>query len=37
VQKQVPDRRRISNQMTLTLTLSHPTGEGTASRVSRAF
>src|SRR5213596_108728 len=26
VQKQVPDRRRISNKMTLTLTLSRPTG-----------
>ena len=27
-QKQVPDRRRISNKTTLTLTLSRPTGEG---------
>jgi hypothetical protein len=31
VQKQVPDRRRISNKTTLTLTLSRPTGEGTGS------
>jgi hypothetical protein len=30
VQKQLPDKRRISNKMTLTLTLSRPTGEGTA-------
>src|SRR6266536_1041835 len=28
VQKQVPDRRSISNKTTLTLTLSRPTGEG---------
>jgi hypothetical protein len=36
-QKQVPDRRRISNKMTLTLTLSRPTGEGTARSVSCTF
>jgi len=30
VQKQVPDRTRNLNKMTLTLTLSRPTGEGTA-------
>src|SRR6266511_4852866 len=37
VQKQVPDGRRISNKTTLTLTLSRPTGEGTARPVSRSF
>src|SRR2546425_12917678 len=37
VQKQVPDRRRISNKTTLTLTLSRPTGEGTGSPVSHSF
>ena len=30
VQEQVPDRRGISNNATLTLSLSRPTGEGTA-------
>src|SRR6266540_4358152 len=35
VQKQVPDRRRISNPMTLTL--SRPTGEGTARYVACTF
>ena len=37
VQKLVPDLRRISNKMPLTLTLSRPTGEGTARPVSRSF
>src|SRR6266498_316873 len=37
VQKQVPDRRSISNKTTLTLTLSRPTGEGTARPVFRSF
>src|SRR5881628_1628145 len=37
VQKQLPDRRRDSNKTTLTLTLSRPTGEGTARPVSRSF
>jgi len=37
MQKQVPDTTRISNKMTLTLTHSRPTGEGTASRVTRIF
>src|SRR6266516_5092372 len=32
----LPDRRRISNKTTLTLTLSRPTGEGTARLVSRS-
>jgi len=36
-QKQVPDRRRISNRTTLTLTLSRPKGEGTARPDSRGF
>ena len=35
--KQVPDRWRVSNKLTLTLTLSRPTGEGTARPVSRSF
>src|SRR6059036_2935955 len=37
VQKQVPDRKRISNKTTLTLTLSRPTGERTGSPVSLSF
>src|SRR2546426_10145180 len=37
VQKPVPDRRRFSNKSPLTLTLSRPTGEGTARPVSRSF
>ena len=37
VQKQLPDRRRDTNKTTLTLTLSRPTGEGTARPVSRSF
>src|SRR5438046_368722 len=37
LQKQLPDRRRISIKTTLTLTLSRPTGEGTARPVSRSF
>src|SRR5882724_6348319 len=37
VQKQVPDRRRNTNKTTLTLTLSRPTGEGTARPVFRSF
>src|SRR5437016_5329590 len=37
VQKQVPDKRRVSNKTSLTLTLSRPTGEGTATPVSRSF
>src|SRR5213592_502126 len=37
VQKQVPDRRRVSNKMTLTLTLSRPTGDGTPRSVSCTF
>src|SRR6266704_7137923 len=37
VQKQAADRRRISSKTTLTLTLSRPTGEGTARPVSRSF
>src|SRR5881396_3313361 len=36
VQKQVPDRRRNDNKTTLTLTLSRPTGEGTARPVSQS-
>ena len=34
---QVPDRRRLSNKSTLTLTLSRPTGAGTARSISRSF
>src|SRR5439155_16648950 len=37
VQKQVPEKRRISNKTPLPLTLSRPTGEGTARPVSRSF
>ena len=37
MQKQVPDKRRISNKTTLTLTLSRPTGEGTACLAFRRF
>jgi len=37
VQKQMSDRTRNSNKMTLTLTLSRPTEEGTARLVSRSF
>src|SRR6266699_1927860 len=37
VQKQVRDRRRISNKTTLTLPLSRPTGEGTRSPFARSF
>ena len=37
MQKQVPDGRRISNKTTLTLTLSRPTGEGTARLLARSF
>src|SRR6266705_1320145 len=37
VQKQLPDGKRISNKTTLTLTLSRPTGEGTARPVSCSF
>ena len=36
VQKEVPDKRRISNKTTLTLTLSRPTGEGTARPAFRS-
>src|SRR5439155_18206917 len=36
-QKQVPDSRRISEKTTLTLTLSRPTGEGTARPASRSL
>jgi len=37
VQKQMPDRRRISNKIILILPLSRPTGVGTARSVSGTF
>jgi hypothetical protein len=37
VQKQVPNRRRSSNNLTLTLTVSPPTGEGTARPILCSF
>src|SRR6185436_15419844 len=37
VQELVPDGRRNSNKITLTLTLSRPTGEGTARTGSLSF
>src|SRR5437016_2476441 len=37
VQKQAPDRGRISNKTTLTLSLSRPTGEGIARPVARSL
>src|ERR687887_567244 len=37
VQKQIRNGRRILNKTTLTLTLSRPTGEGTARPVAGSF